>query len=136
MPPAGQRPDRPGPRPIALHLTAAAMACHGAALGLPILRSQPELWRPELRAEAARLASDLAGVPPEAIAGAVAAEADRRFRAFLAAVEAYRRHPARRRLAAPPVVWRQGTTRLLDFGARPRRPPGPCGGVGPASGWS
>ena len=125
MPPAGQRPDRPGPRPIALHLTAAAMACHGAALGLPILRSRPELWHPELRAEAARLASDLAGVPPEAIAGAVAAEADRRFRGFLAAVEAYRRHPARRRLEAPPAVWRQGTTRLLDFGAGRKRPGAP-----------
>jgi polyhydroxyalkanoate synthase len=35
-------------------------------------------------------------------------------------VRAYREHPYRRTLADPPAIWRQGTTRLLDYGARGR----------------
>ena len=35
---------------------------------------------------------------------------------FLKGIEAYRRHPYHRDLAEPQTVWRQGTTRLLDYG--------------------
>ena len=38
---------------------------------------------------------------------------------FLAGLQAYWRHPYRRRLAEPPTVWSEGSTRLLDYG-----PPG------------
>lgn len=38
-----------------------------------------------------------------------------RIDAFLAGVEAYRRHPYRRSLVEPPVIWQEGTTRLLDY---------------------
>ncbi|WP_420345440.1 alpha/beta fold hydrolase [Pelagibius sp.] len=34
-------------------------------------------------------------------------------------IEAYRHHPYRRRLADPPVIWQEGDTRLLDYGACP-----------------
>ena len=37
--------------------------------------------------------------------------------ALLAGIAAYRRHPFERRLAEPPVIWREGSTRLLDYGA-------------------
>src|SRR5262249_47045688 len=37
---------------------------------------------------------------------------------FLDGVLAYRRHPYRRNLADPPELWREGSTRLLDFGAK------------------
>lgn len=36
--------------------------------------------------------------------------------AFADGVAAYRRHPHRRRRAEPPRVWRQGSSRLLDYG--------------------
>jgi polyhydroxyalkanoate synthase len=36
--------------------------------------------------------------------------------AFTAGLEAYRRHPYRRPIASPPVLWRAGAARLLDYG--------------------
>lgn len=44
-------------------------------------------------------------------------EARRRFDRFLTGLDAYRRHPYRRSEPEPPCVWREGTTRLLDYGA-------------------
>ncbi|MDO8605033.1 MAG: alpha/beta fold hydrolase [Phaeospirillum sp.] len=46
---------------------------------------------------------------------AIAAEATRRHDAFLAGIETYRHHRYHRRLDPPPTVWRQGSTRLLDY---------------------
>src|SRR5690606_31735137 len=34
-------------------------------------------------------------------------------------IEAYRAHPYRRQVIDPPVCWKEGTTRLLDYGAVP-----------------
>lgn len=41
----------------------------------------------------------------------------RRLGALATGIRAYRDHPYRRDLADPPCVWRDGTTRLLDYGA-------------------
>jgi hypothetical protein len=37
-------------------------------------------------------------------------------RALIGGIAAYRRHPWRRELADPPVLWSEGGSRLLDFG--------------------
>lgn len=65
---------------------------------------------------AAELRKLLETVDPEAFRRALAAEGMSRVSAFMAGVEAYRRHPYRRSLAEPPTVWQEGTTRLLDYG--------------------
>ena len=41
----------------------------------------------------------------------------RRAEALAQGIAAYRAHPWRRNLPAPPVLWREGTTSLLDFGS-------------------
>jgi len=64
------------------------------------------------------LAARLAAADPEALAAALAAEAARRLDETLAGIAAYRRHPYRRRMRAAPVIWREGTTRVHDYGAR------------------
>jgi polyhydroxyalkanoate synthase len=46
-------------------------------------------------------------------------EVRRRMDRFLTGLERYRHHPYRRTLADPPAVWREGATRLLDYGAVP-----------------
>ncbi len=51
------------------------------------------------------------GSPNWNLPAAVAAEA-----AFLAGIRAWHAHPWRRDLPDPPVRWREGTTRLLDYG--------------------
>jgi len=38
-----------------------------------------------------------------------------RLHGLSAGIRAYQGHPYRRDLAAPPVLWREGTTRLFDF---------------------
>jgi len=40
-----------------------------------------------------------------------------------AGLEAYRYHPYRRDLADPPVIWQEGSSRLLDYGALPESAP-------------
>ena len=43
-------------------------------------------------------------------------EALRQDRDLIAGIAAYRRHPWRRDLPDPPVLWSEGGSRLLDFG--------------------
>jgi len=44
-------------------------------------------------------------------------EVRRRLDAFMRGIQAYRAHPYRRPLADPPICWKEGATRLLDYGA-------------------
>jgi polyhydroxyalkanoate synthase len=110
---------RQGPRPLALHLASAATAWTSSLAALPLLSSGSLSWKPELADAAHALRQSLADVAPEALSDAVEAELRTRADAFLRGLQRYRAHPYRRALADPPVVWREGTTRLLDYG-----PPG------------
>jgi polyhydroxyalkanoate synthase len=76
-------------------------------------------WRPELQSRAAALASDLAATALGEFAASVETELARSAEALITGIEAYRDHPYRRELPEPPTVWREGATRLLDYG-----PPG------------
>ena len=53
----------------------------------------------------------------DSVAAALDRELANRANSYLTGLEAYRRHPFRRRRAASPVLWREGTTRLLDYGS-------------------
>ncbi|MFQ5775929.1 MAG: alpha/beta fold hydrolase [Kiloniellaceae bacterium] len=111
---------RLGPRPLPLHLTAASLAWTSSRAALPFLRNGSLPWRPEVRDAAAALRERLANVDPEAFARAVDRQIERRLRALAEGILAYRRHPYRRTLPVPPTLWREGTTRLLDYGATER----------------
>jgi polyhydroxyalkanoate synthase len=62
------------------------------------------------------LAAEIDAAGPNSVAAALDLEITHRAKSYLAGLEAYRRHPYRRSNAAPPVLWREGTTRLLDYG--------------------
>jgi len=62
------------------------------------------------------LAAEIEALGAEPVQRAVDREIARHAGAYLAGLEAYRRHPFRRRGASLPVAWCQGTTRLLDYG--------------------
>ena len=82
---------------------------------LPVLKDASQISNAagqRLRAPAA----EIEALGAEPVQRALDLEIARRAEAYLAGLEAYRRHPFRRRCTAPPVVWRQGTTRLLDYG--------------------
>jgi poly[(R)-3-hydroxyalkanoate] polymerase subunit PhaC len=111
-----KRPDRRlAPRPFPAHLHSALFLWLSSRAALPVLKRASRLSKPQGR----RLAA-LLGEIEEAGAAAVAAALEEKVaadaEAFLAGVEAYRRHPFRRAAAPVPVLWREGTTRLLDYG--------------------
>ncbi len=97
------RPDRPGPfrrrgpRPLLMHLMPGMP--QGPASGMPPL---PTCWTASPSWSAA---------PPQAPPIPPTADA-----ALIAGIAAYRRHPWQRPLPDPPSLWREGDTRLLDYG--------------------
>ena len=113
---------RQGPRPLPLHLASAATLWMSSRAALPLLRDGLLPWRPELLPAANALRQSLEPVAAEAFAAAVDAELRARGEGFLNGLERYRRHPYRRGLDEPPVLWQEGSTRLLDYGAG-RGPP-------------
>lgn len=111
------RPARLGPRPLPLHLMTAAWTCLTSSAAYPLLRHGLLPWKPELEADGAALMAELAQVDPGKFASALNDEIRRLFDQLAVGIQAYRRHPYRRDLQDPPVVWREGTTRLLDYGS-------------------
>ena len=108
---------RQGPRPLPLHLMAAALTWTSSRAALPLLRSESPPWRPELSQAGAALAASLENHDPEAFQAAVERQLSARMAALADGILGYRRHPYRRDLPEPPALWRDGTTRLLDYGA-------------------
>jgi polyhydroxyalkanoate synthase len=115
---------RLGPRPLPMNLATAVLTWTSCSAALPLSRTGSLSWRPELAARAKALAPELEKADPDALSGAVQAEARRRLAAFISGIQAYRSHPYRRRLSEPAEVWRAGSTRLLDYAPFVKRPRG------------
>lgn len=112
---------RLGPRPLPIHLATAALTWLGpgpnSGGGLPLFNSDWPSLTAEHRSALAAIEASLAGADRASFAAAVGREAQRRMERLNAGIAAYHRHPYRRALADPPVLWREGTTRLLDYRA-------------------
>src|SRR5579883_3519237 len=107
---------RQGPRPLPLHLASATTVWTSSRAALPLLKSGLLPWRAELAATANLLRQGLADVALEQFAAALDTELRARADAFLSGLERYRHHPYRRAVAEPPILWQEGSTRLLDYG--------------------
>jgi len=79
-------------------------------------------WKADLEPRAEELARELDAVELRDFSEAVESELAQRADRFAAGIEAYRSHPYRRALADAPEIWREGTTRLLDYGPPEGRP--------------
>jgi len=111
---------RRGPRPLLLHLTL-------ATLRSTVSRVTSTHWSavsPKSSAAAVLDALRRAAEPGNAdrlndaaFSAEVVAETLRQDAALIEGIAAYRRHPWFRDLADPPVVWSEGGSRLLDYGA-------------------
>lgn len=110
MPKAQQRA---GPRPLPLHLLAAAAAWSSASAGLPNSNGAWPSWSPNAPAD---LKDALAGLPRSVLDAALGRTILAKFDAFLTGLERYRAHPYQRALRDPPVAWEEGSTTLLDHG--------------------
>ncbi len=114
---------RRGPRPLLLHLMLAMLKSSSSVTASPSLNGAWPGWSAAASAEQVRAlaeavrraASGQAWVFPQA----VLVEAMRQDRELIAGIAAYRRHPWRRDLPDPPVLWTEGGSRLLDYGGTP-----------------
>jgi polyhydroxyalkanoate synthase subunit PhaC len=115
-------PDRRlAPRPLPAHLASAAWLWLSSRGALPFLNSV--LPRSSKAGERLRaLAAEIAASGFEPVAAAVDVEIGRRAEAYVAGLEAYRRHPYRRADSPAQMIWREGTTRVIDYGLDPAAP--------------
>jgi polyhydroxyalkanoate synthase subunit PhaC len=109
-------PDRRlAPRPLPAHLASATMLWLTSRAALPVLKNALPLS--SVAGERLRdLATKIAAHGFEPVERALDTEIARRAEAYVSGLEAYRSHPFRRRGGTAPVIWREGTTRLLDYG--------------------
>ncbi len=114
---------RRGPRPLLLHLMLAMLKSSSSVSASQTLNGAWPGWSEAGAEQARRIAEAVqhaAGQPatgqPAAFPHAVMMEALRQDRDLIAGIAAYRRHPWRRELDDPPALWREGGSRLLDFG--------------------
>ncbi len=118
--PAGQvgtPPVRFGPRPLALHLASAMVGLAGGVAVLPLARQGLLPWSEDLRARAEEILGAFGDLPLDDLMARVGIEAGSRLEAMLRGIAAYHAHPYRRAAAPLPVVWAEGASRLLDYGA-------------------
>ncbi|NNG03732.1 MAG: alpha/beta fold hydrolase [Inquilinus sp.] len=113
---------RQGPRPLAVHLATAQAMWLSSLAALPLLRSDSPSWKPS--GPLGDLLPALSATSPEQLGGAVDRAVRERADAFLTGLERYRHHPYRRDIEDPPALWREGDTRLLDYGATAPGAPG------------
>jgi polyhydroxyalkanoate synthase len=122
---------RLGPRPLPLHLATALMtwaSCESAwqlwKQGFASSKPSSATPNPVLPEAVETLFAEAAALEARAGAGgfgrAIQREVARRLERLADGVLAYRQHPVHRTLKDPPAVWREGNTRLLDFGATDR----------------
>ena len=120
------------PRPLPAHLASAMLLWLSSRAGLTSLPGAlPRSSAPGDTAESspgnaalgrlAALAAEIGLRGPDAVAAALDRQLRRRAEAFLAGVEAYRRHPFHRAAARVPVRWRHGRRGCSITGAAPQR---------------
>jgi polyhydroxyalkanoate synthase len=73
-------------------------------------------WKPSLQEEAASLLQRLDALPPPQLAEALGQAASQQLGELTAGITAYRASPVRRALKEPQTIWREGNSRLLDYG--------------------
>lgn len=117
---------RLGPRPLPLHLGTALMTWASSESAWKLLKpgsqnSSPAREPPETLAA---LLPEIGALEARLGAGqfeqALQREIRRRMERLADGVLAYQRNDVHRTLADPPAVWREGNTRLLDYGATNR----------------
>jgi len=101
------------PAPLIFHLSAALAAYHSGIVAAPAAAEPRFPWHPEL--------PTFSGPAPATLD--VAVEAARRLQEICAGISAWQAHPYRRSDVEHPVLWSEGSSRLIDHGTNPAAPP-------------
>lgn len=117
-------PARAGPRPLPLHLTIAMLQWQSWQSALQLLNSRSaDLQAPPLLPGWSALSQQLQALQTRdknaaaRLETALTGKANQTYAAFLDGVERYRASSYTRTAPEAPVIWQQGTTRLLDYSA-------------------
>ena len=113
-------PARLGPRPLPLHLLAAQSAWMSSLAALPLLKKGSHDWK--LDAAMTSLVAELTQLPTEQLSQAIGREIFKRCDGMLRGIAAYRHHSYSRELPKPPVLWREGSSAVHDYGEGKGRP--------------
>ena len=107
------------PSPLIFHLGAAVAGYQSAIANASNPDTADFTWQPELIEQASSI-GDLSA--PALHRAAIA-----RIRAMLSGLEKWQAHPYKRAVTDPPVIWSEGSSRLLDYGHCPEatNPNGP-----------
>jgi len=101
---------------LALHLSIQTLSWISSLSALQGLKSGSLSWSPHLKSAANDLNQALQHINPDDFRRAVENQSRLRLAEFSRGVRAYRNYKRARRPDEPPVIWSQGTTRLLDYG--------------------
>jgi polyhydroxyalkanoate synthase subunit PhaC len=104
---------RRGPRPLLLHLILAMLRSSASHAGLANWKPGSPMSSADI---AAMVQAALAQGEAAARQGVAPLETLWRDAALIEGIAAYRRHPWRRVLPDPPVVWSEGGSRMFDYG--------------------
>ncbi|MEX0807458.1 MAG: alpha/beta fold hydrolase, partial [Dongiaceae bacterium] len=97
------------------HLATATGAWTSSLAALPLLKNGSLPWSPQLQSGRAALLENLGNLDAREFAAAVVGEIAARRARFESGVASYRTHLYRREMKPVPLLWRAGTTRLLDY---------------------
>ena len=111
---AEEKKNHQGPRPLALHLSIQTMTWISSLAALKNLNDGSLNLSPPLAAQASALKDDLQGVNPDDFRDAVEQQTRLRLAQFADGVSDYRNFKRSSPLSEPPVIWSEGSTRLLD----------------------
>lgn len=110
-------PDRRGsPAPLVMHLASAVEIFESGARLAPLANSPRFPWGEEPTAEERSLAAKVDSADGLEMAIALRLEGAERLAAMLRGLRLYQASPNCRDLPDPPVIWRGGAARLLDYG--------------------
>jgi polyhydroxyalkanoate synthase subunit PhaC len=112
---AEEKKNHQGPRPLALHLSIQTMTWISSLAALKNLNDGSLNLSPPLAAQASALKDDLQGVNPDDFRDAVEQQTRLRLAQFADGVSDYRNFKRSSPLSEPPVIWSEGSTRLLDY---------------------
>ncbi len=112
---AEDRKNHQGPRPLALHLGIQTMTWISSLAALKNLNDGSLSLSPPLAAQASALKDDLQEVKPDDFHHAVEKQIRLRLAQFADGVSDYRGFKRSAPLNEPPVIWSEGSTRLLDY---------------------
>ncbi len=115
LPPNLQPPEMSS-SPLALHLALQTLTWLSSLAALSGLKNGSIPWKPNLEKAGEDLQKNLEHIDPLEFFAAVDTEARNRLGIFSQGINRYEEFPREPRPPEPPLFWRDGTTRVLDYG--------------------